>query len=291
MSEVLNEITPLSDKDFYYLVDRRKERFNFPAHKHKEYELNFIERCEGAVRVVGDSVEKVGEYELVLIGGGLEHYWEQGKCRSTDMREVTIQFDPSLFSAQLATKSRLEGIAVMLERAKHGLAFSQEALMRSYSLINELSAEQDPFEQFLKFLRLLYLLSKDEGARELSSVSFVSDGPRTDNSRVMKVKRYIDLNYAGDVSLPVLADIAGMTPPSLSRFFRMSTGRTVKDYIAEVRLGAAARLLVDTQLNIADICERSGYGNLSNFNRIFKARRGLTPKAFRELYKHNRAIV
>lgn len=291
MSEVLNEITPLSEKDLYYLADRRKERFNFPLHKHKECELNFIEHCEGAVRIVGDSVERVGEYELVLIGGGLEHYWEQGKCKSADMREVTIQFDPSVFLEQIAKKSRFAGIVSMFARAKHGLAFSDAALMRSYSLINGLAAEQEPFEQFLKFLRLLYVLSLDEGARELCSKGFVSGDAVSENSRVMKVKQYIEKNYAGDVRLCTLAGIAGMTPPSLSRFFHLSTGRTVTDYIAEVRLGVAARLLVDTQLNIAEICERCGYSNLSNFNRIFKARRGITPRSFRELYKHNRAIV
>jgi len=291
MAEILNEITPLSEKDFFYIVDRRKEKFDFPAHKHSEYELNFVEGGAGAVRVVGDSVETIGDFELVLIGGGLEHYWEQGKCKSVGMREITIQFAPEIFAEALGTKSQFQSIAKMISRAKHGLSFSLSAMMHVYSILDNLAAVQDPFEQFLQFLHVLNVLSKDPDSRELSSVSFVSEDAQPESDKMMKIKGFIHDHYAENIRLPQLAEMVGMAPPSLSRYFSKAAGRPLMDYIIDVRLGAAARLLVDTQYNISEICERSGFNNLSNFNRIFKAKRGLTPREFRELYKHNKAIV
>lgn len=93
--DIIREITPLSEKDCFYIVDRRKTEFTYPIHCHSEYELNFIEHAPGVRRVVGDSAEVIGEYELVLITGKeLEHVWEQNACKSPLIHEITIQFSP-----------------------------------------------------------------------------------------------------------------------------------------------------------------------------------------------------
>ena len=88
-----------------------------------------------------------------------------------------------------------------------------------------------------------------------------------------------------------MAAMVGMTPTSFSRFFKLRTGKTLSDYILDIRLGFAARQLVDTTTNISEICFECGFNNLSNFNRIFKTRRGVTPKEFRAMYKKNKVIV
>ena len=291
MADVLTEITPLSQKDFFYIVDRHKTAFDFPVHKHSEYEINFVQHCAGARRIVGDSVETLGEYELVLVGGGLEHMWEQGSCQSPDMREITIQFQGSVFPERFAGKLQFRDINQMLARAQHGLAFSGEAIMKSFSILDTLAAEPDKFEQLLEFLRLLHILAGDRGARELCSVSFVRDEVRGEGRRITDVKEYIQEHFAEDLTLSGMAGIAGMSPTAFSRYFHLSTGRTLKDYIIDTRLGNASRLLIDTTLNVSEICYKCGFNNLSNFNRLFKARRGSTPKEFRAVYKHQRALV
>ncbi|MDE6324968.1 MAG: AraC family transcriptional regulator, partial [Duncaniella sp.] len=73
MSKIITEITPLSEKDCFYLVDRYKDRFTYPVHRHEEYELNFVANCNSARRIVGDSVEILSDYDLVLVGNGIEH--------------------------------------------------------------------------------------------------------------------------------------------------------------------------------------------------------------------------
>lgn len=74
---IIHEITPLSEKDCFYVADRRKKEFTYPMHSHKEFELNFVEHAPGVKRTVGDSIEVIGDYDLVLITSpDLEHVWE-----------------------------------------------------------------------------------------------------------------------------------------------------------------------------------------------------------------------
>lgn len=292
MSSVLNEITPLSDKDCFYVVERHKTRFDFPLHQHREYELNFIEHAPRAQRIVGDSVEDIGEYDLVLIcGENLEHAWKQGRCDSDDIREITIQFSSELFSDNILSKNQFSSISDLLKRAENGLAFDMPAIMNVYSMLNTIASIQEKFTQFLVFLYILYRLSVAESPRMLASSSFARAEKSNESHRVVLVKQYINDHYSDDISLNTLAEIASMTPSAFSRYFKLRTGRTLSDYIIDIKLGYAARMLVDTSKNISEICYECGFNNQSNFNRIFKAKRGLTPREFRAMFKKNKIIV
>ena len=292
MAKVFTEITRLSEKDCFYIVERHKTEFTYPLHQHKEFELNFIEHGKGVRRIVGDSVEEIGEYELVLIGGeDLEHVWEQGRCNSKDIREITIQFSSDIFGGDLLSKNQFASIRRMLRRADHGLVFPLSAVMKVYSTLDTIAQEQERFVQFLKFLYILYELSISDEARVLASSSFAHTERSTESRRVQKVKQYINDNYAKPLMLSDLAGLVGMSPVSFSRFFRQRTGRTLSDYIVDIRLGYAARMLVDSTKNISEICYECGFNNLSNFNRTFKAKRNYTPRDFRAMFKKNKVIV
>ena len=292
MRRVFTEITRLSDKDCFYIVERHKTEFTYPLHQHKEFELNFIERGKGVRRIVGDSVEEIGDFELVLIGGeDLEHVWEQGRCRSKDIREITIQFSGDIFGEDLMSKNQFASIRRMLKRADHGLAFPLSAIMKVYSTLDTIAAESERFVQFLKFMYVLYELSISDEARVLASSSFAHTERSTESRRVQKVKQYVNDHYAEPQKLADLADLVGMSPVSFSRFFRQRTGRTLSDYIVDIRLGFAARMLVDSSKNISEICYECGFNNLSNFNRTFKAKRNYTPRDFRAMFKKNKVIV
>ncbi len=178
----------------------------------------------------------------------------------------------------------------MLDRASHGLAFPLESILNAYSQINAVVNEKDSFVQFIGCLHLLYILSGCQ-SRELASSSFAHSPRDTESRRVMKVKEYINQHYAEDVTLPALADLVGMSPSSFSRFFRLRTGKTLSSYLIDIRLGNAARALVDTTSNVSEICYSCGFNNLSNFNRVFKSRKGVTPHEFRSMYKKKKVIV
>lgn len=288
---ILREITPLSEKDCFYIVDRHKTEFTYPIHCHAEYELNFIEHGSGLQRIVGDSVEPVGEYDLVLITTpDLEHVWEQGECKSPDIREITIQFSPHFFDSLVLT-NQFDRVRTMLDKAHNGLCFPIQAIMKIYFLLDTLP-ESKGFYAVTQFLTLLYELSffTDE-ARMLSSSSFAKVSVQANSRRVLKIQEYINQHYRDEVHLGKLAEMAGMSPAAFSRFFKQRTGKKLSDYIIDIRLGHAARMLVDTTMSVAEICYDCGFNNLSNFNRIFKRKKKCSPTEFRETYFKKKIII
>lgn len=291
MSKAFTEICKLSEKDCFYIVERHKSEFTYPLHRHKEFELNFIEHGAGVRRIVGDSVEEIGEYDMVLVGSAeLEHVWEQGRCESKNIREITIQFSHNLFEGEMLSKNQFASIRKMLDLAENGLVFPMESIMKVYAIIDGLSSENERFIQFLKTLFILYELSVSD-YKVLASSSYAKTGRVEESRRVQKVKEYISEHYAEPLRLTDMAEIVGMSPVAFSRFFRQRTGRTLSEYIVDIRLGFAARMLVDSSRNISEICYECGFNNLSNFNRTFKAKRHYTPREFRDMFKKNKVIV
>ena len=289
--EVLHEITPLSEKDCFYIVERNKTDFTFPLHKHFEYELNYVENAAGARRTVGDSVEVIGNYDLVLITGReLEHAWENHKCSSKAIREITIQFSPELLPEQLLSRSPFSNIKTLLEKAQKGLAFPSSTIISIRPFLNSLTKEIQSFYAVVHFLILLYELSQCDDAYTLASSSFAHTEPTIESRRIKKVHEYLITHYAEEIRLSQLATIVGMSEASFSRFFKLRTGKCFSDYLIDIRIGSAIRLLVDTEQTVAEISFKCGFNNISNFNRIFKKLKGCTPKEFRENY-HKRKMV
>ena len=291
MNEVISEITRLTDKDCYHLVERHKKQHTYPLHRHGEMELNFVENCSGNRRIIGDSIEVIDCYDLVLMGGGLEHTWEQYECQSNDIREVTIHFSRDLFSDAFLSKTHLKPLADLISKADVGVAFGMKAIMHNYDRLNELVNMEPGFYSVMKFIELMYELSLTSDYRLLSTSAFAHTTMTTDSRRVQKVKDYIDANFKDDIRLQELADLANMTPTAFSRFFKLRTGKSISEYIIDVRLGHAARMLADSTMAVVGICYRCGVNNISNFNRIFKRKKGLTPTEFRENYHKKHIIV
>ena len=289
---VIHEITPLMGRDSLYIADRRKKEFTYPIHNHEVFELNFVEHAAGVRRVVGDSSEVIGDYDLVLITSpDLEHVWEQNGCQSEDIREVTIQFYADLSNNGFLSRSPFHSLRKMMLQARNGLAFSMDDIMRVYPMIDSLSSIKEGFYAVTQFYTILYELSKSTQTRTLATSSYAKVEVESDSRRVLKVKNYISKNYRDEIRLATLADIAGMSPSAFSRFFKLHTGRKLSEYIIDMRLGYASRMLVDTSKGIAEICYDCGFNNLSNFNRIFKKKRNCSPSEFRENYHKTRVVV
>lgn len=289
---VIHEITPLMGKDVLYIADRRKKEFTYPIHNHEVFELNFVEHAAGVRRIVGDSSEVIGDYDLVLITSPqLEHVWEQNTCQSEEIREITIQFDIGMSEDSLFGRNPFLSVRKMMNEARKGLCFPISAIMSVYKQLDTLSSIQDGFYAVMQFLTILYELSRCEGARTLATSSFAKIAVEDDSRRILKVKNYINENYMDELRLAQMAEIAGMSPSAFSRFFKMHTGRNLSDYIIDIRLGYAARKLVDTSRSISEISFQCGFNNLSNFNRIFKKKKGCSPSEFRENYHKTRIIV
>lgn len=289
---IIHEITPLMGKDVLYIADRHKKEFTYPIHNHSVYELNFVENAKGVRRIVGDSQEVIGDYDLCLITSpNLEHVWEQNECHSDDIREITVQFDFSMSDETLFGRNPYASITRMMQEAKKGLSFPLQAIMKVYGMLDTLSSVKVGFYAVQQFLTILYELSRCENARTLASSSYAKVTVEDDSRRILKVKNFISKNYMDELRLPELASLAGMSSSAFSRFFKLHTGRNISEYIIDLRLGYAARMLVDTAKSISEIGFDCGFNNLSNFNRIFKKKKGCSPSEFRESYHKTRIIV
>lgn len=285
MRESFTEITRLEPLDIFYVGERHKTYFEYPAHSHEGYELNFVENAAGATRTIGDSHETIGNLDLVLMTGSkLVHVWEQGTCPEQDIYEITIHIAPDTFRGALIDKRSFSSIRRMLERAQRGLAFPETAIRILREDIINLAHSNDSFASVIRLFNLLYRLSLVEDARELSSSSFINATETQEDERVRQVKDFIVENYMKDISLKDLADLVCMSPDSFSRFFHNKTGRTPTRYIIDYRLGVAARLLLKTKLSVAEIGYSCGFNTLSHFNRLFRDSKGCTPSEFRERF-------
>lgn len=282
--QLLKEVIPLTQNDCFTIFSRVKTGFDFPLHYHEEFELNFILNAPNARRVIGDHIGEIDATELVLVGANLQHGWFTHQCTSTAITEITIQFHPDLFDEKFLRRNQLNFIKNMLERSSRGILFSKKTTELLKKRLLELPKKQG-FDSVLELLSILHELSISRNMQILSDASFVSKDHFSFNSRrVEKVMEYMNQHFEQPITLAEVANIAAMTEVSFSRFFKTRTGQTFVDTLNEIRIGHAARLLIETTHNINEIADKCGFNNMSNFNRTFKKRKKCTPKNFRETY-------
>ncbi|HVM89352.1 MAG TPA: AraC family transcriptional regulator [Puia sp.] len=290
-NSLIREITPLTQSDCFTLFSRVKSSFNFPLHYHEEFELNFIQDAGGAQRVVGDHIEEINDLELVLIGPNLQHAWFTHRLKNQEIQEVTIQFHKDLFDEKFLKKNQLNFIRTMLEKSSRGILFSKITIEQLAPRICGLN-KKNGFDSVLELMSILHDLSTSRNMRLLSDTGFnTTEENNYSSRRIEKTFEFMNQNFDRPVSLAEVARVANMSDVSFSRFFRQRTGNTFIESLNEIRLGHASRILIETTQNISEIAYDCGFNNISNFNRIFKKKKGCTPKEFRESFSGTRIFV
>lgn len=283
-SSILREITPLTQSDCFTIFSRVKSAFDFPLHFHQEFELNFILNANGAKRMIGDHIGEISDLELVLVGPNLQHGWFTNKCTCQEIREVTIQFHRNLFDEKFLQRNQMSFIRTMFERSGRGILFSEETARMIMPRILGLP-QKHGFDSVLELMSILHDLSISRNMRTLSDVSFSSMESYSYNSRrIDEVMIYLNNNFDKNLTLAEAAKIASMTEVAFSRFFKTRTGKTFIETVNEIRLGHASRLLIETTQSVTEVAYKCGFNNMSNFNRVFRKKKGCTPKEFREAY-------
>ena len=290
MAQVVDIIPELKEDECFRIVNRHKRVFSYPVHRHPVMELNFIEHGNGARRIVRDSTEVIGDYDLVILGDNLEHAWEQGACSSSDISEMTVHFDGNIFLMNYRGKRLFEPIVRMLEASARGISFGMQSVLSVYHLLNRMVEEKDPFEQLILFERIMNELARSP-YRPLTAISGELPDYKFGRDEVAGAKDFIKMNYGRKLSLKEIADSLGISPTSLCRVFKSRTGITLYTYLIQTRIGKATRKLVDTTEKISDIAVSCGFSNISNFNRTFKASCNMTPVQYRETYQKNKQSV
>lgn len=289
------EVPPISENDTFVAFERRKSGFDYPVHVHDEIEINFLKGAAGAHRIMGDTIETIGNKELVLVANpSLEHTWSNGELRSgANIREVTIQFSPSILpSGGLFDRTQFQAIRRMMKEGSKGLVFSEAVFDRSEELIDRMLTCEDSFRAVLIFLELLNVMAHDSRRRILATSQYCRVDDEYEERRMKDVMNFLRNNYQHKITLGQVAAVASMSIPSFSRFIKLRTGTTFVDCINNIRIAEASRLLIgNPSLTIADIASRCGFTNLSNFNRVFKTKKGIPPHQFRERYAKTKIII
>ena len=268
------------------LLDRRlDDGIPFQWHYHPEFELTLTLNSRGQ-RYVGDSVAAYDDGDLVLLGPNLPHTWCSAEriAASRPHRAVVMWFTEAWGERLTGPLAEMRGLAALLERAGRGMTFSAAATAAVRPRIETIPA-QPPAERLVTLIGVLAALAEDGDAAPIASPASRRVAAATpDRARIERVLDDIHAHYREPIAVETLAELACLSPSGFHRLFRRHTRLTASEYIAELRIGQACALLVNSDQPIAHVADAAGYRSLANFNRQFRAARGMTPRAFRRSF-------
>jgi AraC-like DNA-binding protein len=261
--------------------------FEYPWHRHPEVELTWILEGSG-LRYVGDSVEPFRAGDFCLLGAHLPHAWlssrspVRGKARS-----LVIQFDPARLMSALQLLPEFAGIGYLLDRAAQGLSFDRRLGLR---MRRKFLRRRSALHRFTALMEILDELALAPSAQTLSLAPWATEARLGSDSRIQRVLAHLTDQIGETISQARCARLVGLSPAAFSRFFRRAMGRTFQSYLCDLRLSVVCRQLLETDQSVCEIAYGSGFANLSNFNRAFRMRRGMSPSEFRrQSLRHTRS--
>ncbi|GAB4036860.1 AraC family transcriptional regulator [Spirosoma jeollabukense] len=254
--------------------------FDAPWHYHPEYELTYIVKSYGR-RFVGDHVEAFQAGDLVLLGPDLSHFWRNDDDFYTgnaaqQAESIVIQFPASFDQRVLAAVPEAGSIRHLLERARYGLRFSSTTCQSLAALIKQL-LEQQGLPQLLGFLNLLNQLAADSGAKMLASKGYQLAPGRDETERMKRMLEFMLTHFRDEIRIETIASVASMAPAAFCWYFKKRTRKSFIEYLNELRISHARKLLTDVNLSIGQVGAESGFVNNSHFHRQFKLHTGMTP--------------
>ncbi|MBO9593926.1 MAG: helix-turn-helix domain-containing protein [Niabella sp.] len=251
---------------------------------HPNFEIAFHENCTGS-RLVGKHIEAFSGTELVLMGSHLPHCWQyHGVIDPMQPPQVVVvHFFPDFLGKDFLEKPEARALAGLFGDAAQGVLFTGEILDEARFILQAMLLEKE-LGRATWMLRLLDLLSRSGAGKVLNPAGFNMNKSPVEASNMNTIFEYIFKNFRRSISLEEVAAIIPMSASAFCRFFKSKTGRTLSDFIKEVRIGHATKLLLEGNYNVSETCYNSGYNNISNFNKHFKELEGVSPKQFRERY-------
>jgi AraC-like DNA-binding protein len=282
---LFEKVTVPEGASWSLLHRRLDEGIPFFWHYHPEFELTLTLNSRGQ-RYIGDSIEAYDDGDLVLLGPNLPHTWCSAARIDGERPHIALVmwFTEAWAGNVTAALAEMRPVAPMLARAGRGISFSPKAAAMVRPII-ETIPERAPADRLLRLMEILSRLAADGDHRPIAGPS--SDRARVfapDQDRVKRVLDYLHAHYRERIAIAALADVAALSQSGFHRLFRRHTRLTVSDYVTELRIGQACALLVNGTQPIAHVADAVGYGNLANFNRQFRALKGMTPREFRRSF-------
>lgn len=276
------EKTPRRQWESFHCEVVRGRSYHAAWHFHPEYQLTLVLKSSGH-RLVGDKIEPLKPGDLVLVGSNLPHVWQQDEERH-DSRDavhaIVVRFLDTFLGRDFLEVPEAAPVRQLLQRARRGLQVTGRTRDIAAEKMQQL-VEARGLERVAALLSILNTLALSKELRPIASAGFVPRLATEDQGRMERVLRYIDTHLPGEVRREEAAAQACLSEGAFSRFFKLRTGKTLPEYVNELRVGRACRLLAEEQRRVTDIALECGFASLANFNRRFRAIAGMTPREYR----------
>ena len=269
---------------------REMPHFTYPWHFHPEFELLYVIDGSGT-SFVADSIEEFQSGDLAFIGSNLPHFWRSDEKYLNSggdlkIKYIVIQFPDDFLKDEIVNYPEYHLIGELLERASQGIRFSTDFTKKISKKLVRMS-KLSGFERIIALQEMLQILAKTKNYKLLAGELYHHESQSFSNFRLTKIIQFLNTNYQHKIELSKVADIANLHPAAFCRFFKEKTGKSLSEYVNDMRIGYACRLLIEGSLSVSQISFESGFNNLSNFNRTFKKNTGFTPTRYFEEF-HNK---
>lgn len=281
-------MVPVMMQDSFTVKHEVLPNFGTTWHYHPELELHYIIKGKGT-RFIGNSIDPFSDGELILIGENLPHTW---KCRkeyfqpgsTLKVEAIVIQFRKDFLGDNFLNLPESHLIPQLFEKAKAGMVIHGKAKEQLVSLMRS-SLKTTGLDRIIIMLSILKTLAENKA---FSPITFPQqpqfDSDKYSKKRLDKVYKYTLSNYKKEISLEDISSISNLSITSFCRYFKMMTKMTYYDFLTQIRISQACRLLIDDKFPTNIICYECGFNNISNFYRHFKRITGLTPKEYKQSY-------
>lgn len=273
------------DFDKSFVVFRETGKcFPCPWHFHPEYELVLVLSSSGR-RMVGDHIGYFDEEDLVFMGPGIPHVWIndsdyiEGKA-GYPADAIVIHFKESFLGESFLSIPEMDQFKQVLKLSFQGMAFYGKTRTKINTLMKEM-VSLSGLKRLSKLFDIFDIMANSTEYKLLASPGFNQKLELKASDRFSKVTEYIMQNFDKDISLPEVASIANMAVTTFCNFFKDQFRVTFVEYVNNIRIGYACKLLSDEDENIVHIAYKSGYKSLANFNRQFKRSKNMTPSEYR----------
>jgi len=278
--KVLPFVVPKPDKGgLIYQVDQ-VDVFYDKLHQHEEIQLSFIVHGEGNL-VVGDTINTYETGDVLVIGSHLPHVFKSDSKCSKQSHMLTLFFTKQSFGEAFFNLEELNEIQPFFERSKYGFK-----LKSNLEGIRDLFLQLEGTSKLNRFIILLQLVNSIVDSDYTSLSSFVYDKKYSsiEGDRMRNVFDFTLNNYTNDITLEQIARVSNMTKNAFCKYFKKRTNKTYVQFLNEFRIETASKLILEVNdYSIAEIAFKSGFRNISNFNRLFKKIKGVTPISYRKL--------
>lgn len=261
--------------------------FDPTFHLHPEFQLSFVVKGEGT-RFVGDNIKPFKAGDLVLTGPNLPHVWRNNdsyfeKKSQLSTTVIVIYFHDHFLGETLHKKIEMESINKLFQRSERGLEITGKTRSVVSKMMRNLLSLKG-MDSLIQLLKILDVLAKSSECSFITHHHLVSSNTEAETNRMNKVYGYVMKNFKQKISLDEVAGMVNMTRTSFSRYFRSRVNRSFSDFLTEIRIGYACKLLKEENMNIDYIGCECGFRTVSNFNKQFKKVVGKQPHCYRNEY-------